>query len=606
MREAPDPIRYVCARGAPLALALAVLALAACSGHHSSGPSCTDACIVGASRCGSATSVEVCGAGQDGCLAWLAGATCGGANPCEVGPSGAACATAVDPLYPAQWHLKNTGQSHGVVTGVAGMDVDVEPVWSACAGASTCRGEGVLVAVVDTGVQILHPDLEANVAPGASHNYLNGTTDPTPAQGSPRDDAHGTAVAGLVAARDLNGVGGRGVAPRASLAGYNFLLAQSLSSLVDSMTRNAAAVSVNTNSWGPASDGNLAPAEDQWKLAVEQGLATGRGGKGTIYTFAGGNGAFTGANAIGSDDSNYNGYANFHGVMAIAAISAVGVKSSYSSEGANLWLAAPGGEFCNTLAITTTDLTGSAGFNAGGAANDLADGDYTQCMNGTSSATPNVAGVVALVVQANPNLTWRDVRLVLASTARKIDEPDADWTMNGAGFHVSHKYGFGLVDANAAVTAAKTWSNVAPLLSCTSALRQPNLAIPDSPASPPAPPLTPGTPVQDSVTMTGCPITSIEFVEVTFSAADHTYFGDLDVRLSRAATPTVSRLARTHVCHNANGSALACTPSYNGWVFGTTHHLGEDPNGTWTLTVFDGNAQDTGTFQSWQLKFYGH
>jgi kexin len=121
----------------------------------------------------------------------------------------------------------------------------------------------------------------------------------------------------------------------------------------------------------------------------------------------------------------------------------------------------------------------------------------------------------------------------------------------------------------------------------TTALASPGLAIPDN--NP--------TGVSNTISVAGSGIANIEFIEITFSAANHTYSGDLEVTLTSPAG-TVSRLAEQHFC------AAACT-AYSGWVFGNARHLGEAANGNWILTVKDLVAMDTGTFQSWNLKFYG-
>jgi len=94
-------------------------------------------------------------------------------------------------------------------------------------------------------------------------------------------------------------------------------------------------------------------------------------------------------------------------------------------------------------------------------------------------------------------------------------------------------------------------------------------------------------------------VPNIEYVEVTFSAADHTFSGDLEIILTNDTTGTESRLAEVHNC-----PGLVCTP-HDGWVFGTARHLGEAANGSWTLTVADKAILDVGTFESWELKFYG-
>lgn len=484
-----------------------------------------------------------------------------------------------DPLFSDQWHLQNMGQGGGTL----GEDLNVIPVWN-----SGFKGEGIRIAVVDDGLEIAHEDLAANVAAGLSHNYCDGSSDPTFCDPDTTASEHGTAVAGIIGARDLDGVGGRGVAPRASILGYNLLESTTLSNEADAMTRNNNSVDISSNSWGaPDGTGLLTPSGMTWRDAIGTGVSQGRGGRGTIYTFAAGNGG-------SQENSNYDGYANNHGVMAICSVGDDGQLAFYSEEGANLWVCTPSlGN--NNHAITTTDRTGSLGYNTDGTS-DYSNTNYTNIFGGTSASVPMASGVVALMLQANPNLGWRDVRLILAQTARMNDPGDSDWTTNGGMFHINHKYGFGVIDADAAVNAAMSWVNVGTEITHAIPLKSVNLAIPDNDT----------TGVSDTITITGSGVTSIEFIEVTFSATDHTYFGDLGITLTNNTTSTVSRLAETHTCANPDTSQpITCEPSYNNWVFGTTRHLGEAADGSWTLTVRDQAAQDIGTFQSWQLKFYG-
>lgn len=497
-------------------------------------------------------------------------------NGCGGGGGGG---TDNDPLFDDQWHLKNTGQAGGTV----GEDVNVENVWSA-----GIKGSDVRIAVVDDGLEIGHEDLKDNVVSGKSYDYVDEDTDPSDCTGCTEASWHGTNAAGVAAARDLNGVGVRGAAPRAGLVGYNYLMWPTFSNEADAMTRDAAEVHVSNNSWGPEDGtGQLAISDSVWRDAVETGLETGRQGHGIVYVWAAGNGAPV-------DNSNYDGWANYRGVIAVAAVKDNGEKASYSEEGANIWISAPAGEYCDTHAITTTDRTDSDGYNNNGTNAyygdiDYANGSYTKCFNGTSAATPLASGVIALILQANPNLGWRDVRLILAETARQNDPDDSDWTVNGAGYHINHKYGFGVIDAGAAVEKALSWTNVGTEVTYTTAISSPKLSIPDNDP----------TGVSDTITVSGSGITKIEFVQVTFSASDHTYAGDLEIILT-SPTGTESRLAATHSC-----SGNICTPRYNGWVFGSVRHLGEAADGNWTLKVLDGWKRDTGTFQSWRLKFYG-
>ena len=228
-------------------------------------------------------------------------------------------------------------------------------------------------------------------------------------------------------------------------------------------------------------------------------------------------------------------------------------------------------------AITTVDRSGADGYNDGLDPFDYADPNYTNTFNGTSSSAPLAAGVVALVLQANPDLTWRDVRYVLATSARMNDAFDSDWTLNGAGYSINHKYGFGVVDAAAAVALAQTWTNVGPLLTrhaddaaqhrSPTRIRSAFRARSSSPLG-----------IQD-----------IEQVEILFDADDHPYSGDLDLELV-APSGTVSVLVETR--HPERRPPVP----YDGFRFGSVRHLDEPADGTWTLTVRDLAAPDTGTF----------
>ena len=511
-----------------------------------------------------------------------------------------------DPFYVDQWHLKSTGTQAGASsTAAAGEDLNVEPAWTnTIPSVTNKKGEGVRVAVVDDGLEIGHEDLASNMAANdQSYNYVTGSNDPT---NSPSDtgpgNGHGTAVAGIIAARDENGLGVKGVAPRATLVGYNLLQNSTTTNEADAMTRNAAAVSISSNSWGAADGTGLLDASSSlWTTAINTGLTNGRGGKGSVYMWAAGNGAAKQCTStwVCSDNSNYDGRANYRGVMAVAAVDDKGKQSSYSESGANLWISAPGGGGCTTHTITTTDRTGSVGLNPPNPATgyvDYVNTGYTRCMNGTSAATPGASGVVALMLAANPNLGWRDVRIILAQTARKNDAGDAGWVLTSGTqtpkYWFNHKYGFGVADAAAAVSAASGWTNVVAEVTYTTPLSTPAKPIPDNDLV---------TGASDTITVAGSNISSIEFVEITFTATNTPYSGDLEVTLT-SPNGTVSVLAVPHNCAGASGS---CTSTYNGWVFGSARHLGEAANGAWTLTAYDGVAGGTGTFSSWKLKFYG-
>ncbi|GAB3546626.1 S8 family peptidase [Noviherbaspirillum agri] len=499
--------------------------------------------------------------------------------------------TSGDPLFAQQWHLKNTGQAPASGSAAtAGADINVEPVWASCGAGGTCKGEGVTIAVVDIGLEIDHPDLQPNISTALAHRIYPSsgptTGNPTPPASGINDFSHGTQVGGIIASRDDNGTGGRGVAPRASLVGYSMLLNRTDSNEADAMTYQAASIAVSNNSWGPPDgSGRIDESSSLWREAIDYGLANGRGGRGTIYVWPAGNG-YAGSGEL----SNEDGYANYRGVIAVGAVNAQGTRAPYSEPGANVWVTAPGGEDCETgLAITTADLTGSRGANDGSAASELRDADYTQCAVGTSFSTAIVSGAAALMVQANPALTWRDVRTILAQTARRNDASDVGWAVNGAGRPVHHTYGFGMVDAAAAVTAARGWTNLPAQRSYESPVQTVNTPIPENP----------GAPVNGNITVAGSGISRIEWVDVTFTAADHAYAGDLQVVLI-SPSGTQSILAAPHACRDDS-----CNP-YDGWRFGVARLLDEPADGVWQLIVRDQQDGDTGTFQSWQIRVYGH
>ncbi len=468
-----------------------------------------------------------------------------------------------DPLYFKQWHLKNTIQT--------GEDINIEPLWNRCTDDS-CKGEGVRIAVVDNGLEITHEDLATNIVADKSYNYTNFST--TPAFGD-----HGTSVAGIIAARD-NSVGVVGVASRAELVGYDLLKAPTNLNEIDAMTRDVIQNHVSNNSWGPADNtATLVDSSTIWRTAIDTGHTTGRNGLGTIYVWAAGNGHES------DEDSNYDGYANYRGVIATGAVTYLGQRAYYSEQGANLLISAPGGEGCS--GVVTSDLTGSEGYNTALTPWDDLNKNYTNCFAGTSAATPIVSGVVALILQANPNLGWRDVHVILARSARHNDPTNPDWQTNSAGLSINHNYGFGVVDAEAAVLLAENWVNLEEEQIHSTNIEMVNQAIGDNN----------GTSVTSTLNVASSGIHNIEFIEIYFSAQDHPHSGDLEITLVNQSTGTSSRLANTHTCND-------CVP-YSKWRFGSTRHLGEAADGNWQLIIEDKAPNNTGTFQSWQLIFYG-
>jgi len=390
-----------------------------------------------------------------------------------------------DPLYQYQWHLKNTGQDFGIIQATPGEDINVEPVWE-----QGITGKGVVVGVIDSGVDMFHPDLKDNIDWEDSYNYINKSQNTTPIGDEPITStdsyifAHGTAVAGIIAAKGWNGIGTRGVAPDAKIAAFNsltFLEGQEsedalsgvnlqTARILDSLVRNLNHIDIYNNSWGGDTTSLLDDNDTQsYDIQTTYGVKFGRDGKGAVYVKAAGNEG-------NESNANYEQFATNGNWIVVGALGADGKATDYSTPGSAILVSAPGGGVNsdyvkeNLLEIVTTDLAGDKrGFDR---IDDFAsiqphfdvkgneNYDYTYRMNGTSAAAPIISGVVALMLEANPNLTYRDIQIILAKTARKNDPNDSEWRVNAAGLHFNYKYGFGAVDAEKAVTLAKLWQSV--------------------------------------------------------------------------------------------------------------------------------------------------
>ncbi len=376
-----------------------------------------------------------------------------------------------DTYYPDQWNLRNSAQAGGALW----LDLDVEPAWT-----GGFNGSGVNIAILDDGLQHAHPDLQPNYNASLSWDFNGGDSNPNP-EGSPLPtdpiDGHGTACAGLAAARGNNSIGLAGVAHQAGLAGIRIVAAPATDQdLANAFSWRNDAIQVKSSSWNVYNDGlTLAGPGPLAKAALIDGVTNGRGGKGTIYVVSGGNGL------VNQDNSNYDGYANAIEVIAVGAISDTGFRAFYSEPGANLAVCVPSNGGLHNTGITTTDLVGADGFNTALTAgvSDLADSNYTGVFGGTSATCPQVAGVAALMLQANPNLGWRDVKEILMRSARPVHASDPDWLTNGAGLHFNHKYGAGLADAGAAVTLAQSWTNL-PAPTNTQLSNATPIAVPDN------------------------------------------------------------------------------------------------------------------------------
>lgn len=478
-----------------------------------------------------------------------------------------------DTLFSKQWHLKNTGQS-GITPGI---DVNVTTVWD------TYRGTGIRLAIVDDGLQISHPDLSPNYDSADSHDWNDATpNDPSPNVAA---DFHGTSCAGVAGARGNNALGVSGAAPEVSLVGLRLIAANETDQEdADAMNWKSNLIQVKSNSWGPGDTSHTLEAPGTlMAAALATATTSGRGGLGTIFLWAGGNGGDVG------DNSNYDGYANSRFTIAVGAVDSSGHRSYYSEPGANLIISAPSNG--DVLGITTVDLTGSNGYNPDTQnPTNYADTNYTDDFGGTSSACPLAAGVVALLLQSKPTLGWRDVQEILIHSATKVDATDPDWITNAAGFHFNHQYGAGLINAQAAVTLASTWTNLPTQQNTAVTATGLPLSIPNNNA----------TGVSKTFVVSGSPL-RMERVTVKVNIT-HANRDELVISLT-SPSGVVSRLAEEHV--DPNG--VIKDVDYANWTFSTVRNWGELSPGTWTLKIADVSTNTTtaGSLTSAVLTIYG-
>jgi len=483
------------------------------------------------------------------------------------------CGAPNDPLYPSQWHLKAQAQKSGNLRSAAmpGEDIQVEDVWGYPGGPGK-RGAGIDVVVLDDGIELTHPDLTNNLRPLELHQSFT-TVNTGGAPGSA--DFHGTTVAGVAGARGNNNLGVCGVAPEVFLTSYRIFGTGDLSvpgtESWEAIGINNDWIEIKNNSWGATSlyfnFGSLMEA------SLGDARLHGRSSRGTIIVFSGGN------EAAKSWRTDYLEYSKDRGVIFVGALDHLGAKAEYSNPGACILVAAPSGNYFPTApTTTTTDRVGAVGYNTNSANNNHANLDYTASFNGTSSAAPVVSGVVALMLEANPFLGWRDVQEILARTSAQNAPQDPEWSVNAAGFPINEKFGFGCVQAKAAVEMASGWVNL---------------------------PTEYSRSVTNSTSISLGGLNGGEF----FVSLDLS--GGTPLRCENVTLELEANLRRSGVTVDLispSGTVSTLSESFEEyssilfpevWVFRTVHHRGESDQGVWTLRL---RTQQNGTINSWHFK----
>ncbi|BBL90808.1 peptidase S8 [Vibrio rotiferianus] len=571
--------------------------------------------------------------------------------------------SAYDPLYSEQWHLDNTGQTAFAANpAVAGNDLNTKLTQ-----AMGIAGVGVKVAVIDSGVQIDHPDLAGNVVTG-SRNFVEDS--PFPADYPVDANGHGTAVAGLISAVGNNGEGVRGVASRSSLMGFNWLANQTLEGWLISHGADASTsdVRVFNQSYGfsPITPIPFDENDPQFKLEMDvmkDVSESNAWGRGAVFVKSAGNGYryfntgrffvlpsdfFAGGGNKGlpmhNSAQSYDNASYYN--LVTSALRADGTRASYSSVGANVWVAAPAGEYGQDFpAMVTTDLVGceegqntsaDLGINGlhGGTEQDPSC-NYTSTMNGTSSAAPNTSGAIAAIMSTNHALTARDVRALLAETASVTDkdhpgvqlefvnnqgelvsyEAISPWQKNAAGVDFHTFYGFGAVNLDEAMKRARMTNNVLPAQIITPwASNATEVSVPDAS-------LVGGSSaiaVTDDIT--------VESVQVKLTL-EHSRLPDLAIELiSPSGTRSVLQTPRNGLVGQSLDSTVA---GYENQLMLSNQFYGENAKGEWTLRAIDTNGDEVfsfiayfnssaiydvpmannakpGVIKNWSMRIFGH
>ncbi|KAL4219234.1 proprotein convertase subtilisin kexin type [Mactra antiquata] len=462
----------------------------------------------------------------------------------------------VDPKWIDQWQLQQTQSP----------SMNVYEAWE-----KGYSGNAVTIAFIDDGIDYDHSDLASNYVANYSYDYIENKTDAAHKQDnessktSVRSNSglkfrHGTQSAGITAAAK-NSECGIGIAYDASIAAVRLLgdrnatAAEESSALVHALSN----IDIYVNNWGPLDDGKtFSPLLDVHKTALKTGVTKGRGGKGVIYTWASGNGGE-------HDDCNADGFAGSIYTISIGSLNESALYTNYSEQCSAILAATYGGDDTNKK-LTTTDI----------------DNGCVSNFSGSTAASSVAAGIIALTLEANSQLTWRDIQYIIVETATSTGlHTDINFTENAAGKKFNQYVGFGLMNAEAMVDKAKTWVSVPSYTTCTSheaALVNTNE-------------------VNDSQRIENCLVEHLEWVELSMIYSGY-YRGDVQIDLE-SPQGTRSTIFSRRKFDKAGLSQIVQ------WTFMSVHFWGENPSGNWTIRLIDKESTTGMYLYSWQLIFYG-
>lgn len=492
-----------------------------------------------------------------------------------------------DPLFGLQWHLLNRGNTPG---SVAGHDINVVSVWP------DYTGRGVLIGIQDDGMDDTHPDLVSNYRPELAWDL---SWDQAGATARNTTDAHGAAVAGLAAAAGNNGIGGTGVAWGSQFTMYRLDFARTKGEALLHAVRSSAekkiadGIAISSNSWGLGAviDSDfLAAYHEVFQRMAEDG----RQGLGTVTVFAAGNDRMEGMN------TNYNPTSNSPWTIVVAASHQSGGVTGYSTPGASVLITAPGSgaRMDPPASMVTTDRQGVDGYNkAPGVA-----GNYEYSFNGTSAATPVAAGVVALILEANARLGYRDVQEILAYSADRAGfigsgfdhafNGARDW--NGGALLASHDFGYGHIDAHAAVRLAESWMKTSTAS---------NLVMEEGQVIQPT--LTVSSGQEGRATASFAPDHRVEQVSVTVSiAADDMQGLTLQLISPDGMASTLFRGLPKSLVNSAVTDDDDDEPDELNYTFNTVLNWGSGLAGEWSLKLSSAAGNGWAHLKDWSITAY--
>ncbi|CAH8605067.1 unnamed protein product [Schistosoma guineensis] len=362
-----------------------------------------------------------------------------------------------DPAAYYVWQYLNDGNS---VSPLIGLDINLYPIFL-----EDVTGRGTNVVILDDGLDTSHPDLQANYDETISVNMdrpqENGLSPRGPRKIIPENDGHGTRCAGLAGAVINNSFCSHGVAPKTKLGGIRMLTGP-VTDFVEAkgLSYKVELINIFCSSWGPSDDGITMDLPHKYaKDSLSHGLAKGRNGLGSIYIFASGNGGLSG------DSCGADGFVSSPDVIAVSAVDNLGQKTMYSEPCSAIRVSVPvgGSPKISDMNILPTTM------------------ENDKCMKsfmGTSAAAPMFAGCLALALEANPKLTWRDISHLLPWSSRIPNPNDKGWLVNGAGLFHHPFIGFGTIDCYRLVKLAKQWNFVGPL--CVLTYKKEVYSVPDN------------------------------------------------------------------------------------------------------------------------------